>query len=43
MVQTVTLTDEQEAASNMIFEYLGDPEPGQFSMQGYAEPAPLPF
>lgn len=36
MAQTITLTDEQEAASNMIFEYLGDQEPGQFSMQGYA-------
>ena len=36
MVQTITLTDEQEAASNMIFEYLGDEEPGQFSLQGYA-------
>ncbi len=36
MTQTVTLTDEQEAATAMIFEYLSDPEPGQFSMQGYA-------
>lgn len=36
MTQTITLTDEQEAASSMIFEYLGDKEPGQFSMQGYA-------
>lgn len=36
MTQTITLTDEQEAAAHMIFEYLGDRDPGQFSMQGYA-------
>lgn len=33
---TITLSDEQEAAAHAIFEYLGDPEPGHFSMQGYA-------
>ncbi len=36
MNTTIALSDEQEAASNMIFEYLGDHEPGQFSLQGYA-------
>lgn len=36
MTQIITLTDEQEAASHMIFEFLGDKDPGQFSMQGYA-------
>lgn len=36
MDATVTLSDEQEAAAHQIFEYLGDDEPGQFSMQGYA-------
>ena len=32
----MTLSDEQEASANQIFEYLGDREPGQFSMQGLA-------
>jgi exodeoxyribonuclease-5 len=33
---TITLSDEQEAAAHAIFEYLGDRQPGQFNLAGYA-------